>query len=123
MLEEYQRKRRLGKTPEPLESTSLPSLGGRRFCLQRHQASRLHYDLRLEMGGVLKSWALPKGPSLKALDKRLAVPTEDHPLAYLDWEGVIPAGEYGAGVMMVYDIGDWSPCSKAIRKPRFRAAS
>lgn len=108
-LEEYQRKRRLGRTPEPLETSNSPTEAGRRFCLQRHHASRLHYDLRLEVDGVLKSWAIPKGPSLKALEKRLAVPTEDHPLAYLDWEGIIPAGEYGAGVMMVYDIGDWEP--------------
>lgn len=108
-LQEYQRKRRHGRTPEPLEASEPATSDRRRFCLQRHQASRLHYDLRLEMGGVLKSWAVPKGPTLTPLLKRLAVPTEDHPLAYLDWEGVIPAGEYGAGVMMVYDIGEWEP--------------
>lgn len=107
-LEEYQRKRRFDETPEPVGgATGKP--GQRRFCLQRHDARRLHYDLRLEIGGTLKSWALPKGPSLAALDKRLAVPTEDHPLKYLEWEGVIPEKQYGAGVMMVFDIGDWDP--------------
>ena len=108
-LEEYQRKRRFGQTPEPQQSSGKAPPGSRRFCLQRHQASRLHFDLRLELGGALKSWAVPKGPTLKALEKRLAVPTENHPLEYLDWEGVIPAGEYGAGVMMVFDIGEWEP--------------
>ncbi len=108
-LEEYQRKRCFGQTPEPYASSGKAPSGSRRFCLQRHQASRLHFDLRIELGGALKSWAVPKGPTLKALDKRLAVPTEDHPLEYLDWEGVIPAGEYGGGVMMVFDIGEWEP--------------
>jgi bifunctional non-homologous end joining protein LigD len=107
-LEEYQRKRRFNATPEP-PAAKPASAGSRRFSLQRHQASRLHYDLRLELGGVLKSWAVPKGPSLTPLEKRLAASTEDHPLAYLEWEGVIPTGQYGAGVMMVFDIGEWEP--------------
>lgn len=105
-LEEYEAKRSFSQTPEPWGAGTSPP-GSRRFCLQRHEARRLHYDLRLEVGHCLKSWALPKGPSLKALDRRLAVPTEDHPLKYLDWEGVIPEGQYGAGVMLVFDIGDW----------------
>ena len=107
-LEEYRRKRSFEKTPEPTDAPTRVS-SGRRFCLQRHDASHLHYDLRLELGGVLKSWAVPKGPTLKAGEKRLAVPTEDHPLTYLEWEGVIPKGEYGGGVMMVFDVGDWDP--------------
>lgn len=106
-LEEYRRKRSFEKTPEPSESPRGGS--GRRFCLQRHDARRLHYDFRLELDGVLKSWAVPKGPTLTPGEKRLAVPTEDHPLSYLDWEGTIPAGEYGGGDVMVFDIGDWDP--------------
>ena len=109
-LDEYERKRSFSETPEPASGrTDVSSSGRRRFCIQRHDARRLHYDLRLELGGTLKSWAIPKGPSLTALDKRLAVPTEDHPLKYLEWEGVIPEKQYGAGVMMVFDIGDWDP--------------
>lgn len=107
-LAEYQRKRQFSETPEPPAGTA-PAPGSRRFCLQRHDATRLHYDLRLEVAGVLKSWAVPKGPSLTPGERKLAVQTEDHPLAYLDWEGVIPKGQYGGGVMMVYDIGDWEP--------------
>ncbi len=107
-LEEYERKRSFDQTPEPSGRATLRP-GRRRFCFQRHEARRLHYDLRLELGGTLKSWAVPKGPSLKALDKRLAVPTEDHPLDYLEWEGVIPEKQYGAGTMMVFDLGDWDP--------------
>ncbi len=107
-LDEYNKKRSFDKTPEPGD-VPVRASAGRRFCLQRHDASRLHYDFRLELNGVLKSWAVPKGPSLKAGEKRLAVPTEDHPLSYLDWEGTIPAGQYGGGDVMVFDIGTWEP--------------
>lgn len=119
-LDEYERKRSFEQTPEP-SGRSTPRPGSRRFCLQRHDARRLHYDLRLELGSTLKSWAIPKGPSLKALDKRLAVPTEDHPLDYLEWEGVIPEKQYGAGVMMVFDIGDWEPVLEGDPKAQLEA--
>ncbi len=103
-LEQYLSKRDFEQTGEPLPSAQ-PTPGTNRFCLQRHQARRLHYDLRLEYDGVLKSWAIPKGPSLAPMEKRMAVATEDHPLEYLKWEGVIPEGSYGAGSMLVFDLG------------------
>ena len=107
MLEEYEKKRRFDQTPEPAPS---PEKGqGWRFCWQRHAASRLHYDLRLEWKDVLLSWAVPKGPTLEPLGKRLAVRTEDHPLKYPTWEGNIPKNQYGGGTMMVFDIGYWEP--------------
>ncbi len=105
-LREYKRKRRAGKTPEPFRSGGR-SRGGRIFVIQKHDASRLHYDFRLEIDGVLKSWAVPKGPSTDPKDKRLAVPTEDHPMSYKDFEGVIPEGEYGGGTVLVWDAGTY----------------
>jgi bifunctional non-homologous end joining protein LigD len=109
-LRSYLKRRDFNKTPEPF-------FGGKRkkppiFVMQRHDARQLHYDFRIQIGPVLKSWAVPKGPPKAFSDKRLSIPTDDHPLGYADFEGIIPKGEYGAGTVKIYDRG----CFKNLKK-------
>lgn len=109
-LTEYKRKRRFNVTPEPRgKEKKRRSRAALLYLIQKHQATNLHYDFRLEWNGVLLSWAVPKGPSLDPSVKRLAMQTEDHPIEYGHFEGVIPAGEYGGGTVMLWDTGTWVP--------------
>lgn len=111
-LQAYRAKRDFQKTREPGDDAPVASSDRLRFVIQKHDATRLHYDLRLELDGVFKSWAVTKGPSLDPHDKRLAVEVEDHPLAYGDFEGTIPKGEYGGGTVQLWDRGFWKPEGK-----------
>ena len=120
-LKAYRAKREFTKTPEP--AGGLTDGDGNRFVVHKHHATADHYDLRLQVGDVLKSWAVPRGPSLNPADKRLAVETEDHPIEYIDFEGVIPEGEYGGGPMIVWDTGTWAPMDdveKSLRTGAFK---
>jgi bifunctional non-homologous end joining protein LigD len=123
-LDVYERKRDFKKTAEPAPKRA-KSAGPLRFVIQKHRASALHYDFRLEAGGTMPSWAVPKGPSLDPKQKRLAMEVEDHPLEYANFEGIIPEGEYGGGTVMIWDEGYWTPMedidpAAAIKKGEMR---
>jgi bifunctional non-homologous end joining protein LigD len=120
-LSKYRAKRNFTKTVEPSGQTKITAFSRRRFIIQKHAATRLHYDLRLELDGVFKSWAVTRGPSLDPHDKRLAVEVEDHPLDYGDFEGTIPKGEYGGGTVQLWDRGYWEP--EGNKKPEEALAS
>jgi bifunctional non-homologous end joining protein LigD len=108
-LAEYNRRRRFDVTPEPAGKMRKAKQKQREFVVQKHRATSLHYDFRLEHDGVMLSWAVPKGPSLDPANRRFAMQTEDHPIEYNQFEGVIPEGEYGGGTVMIWDRGTWEP--------------